>query len=257
MYKLYDKSSIHVGPMELLGSFVLHLSKAFLYIIKFKINFERFIKSLIFLGYESIPMVVILTSIAAMILTVNTSIELTNHGGRELVGGLIAIANLREIVPIFIAFALSACCGTALTAEFSTMKVTEQVDALKVFKIDPIYYLITPNLLAVIVVAPLLLGIASLISILAGMLVAKVSVNLEFTEFLNSAWSALTLKELFYPLIKVEIFCVFALTLNMVMGLLCEGGAKEVGMTTTKATALVLVGIVILDGIITPLLYCG
>lgn len=202
-------------------------------------------------------MVVLLTGIAAMILTLNTAIELTNHGGRELVGGLIAIANFREIVPIFIAFALSACCGTALTAEFSTMKVTEQIDVLRVFKIDPIYYLFAPTLLAVIILAPLLFGIASFATICAGMIVAKISVGLEFTEFLDSAWQSLTLKEFFYPIFKLELFCIFAVTLSMVMGLICEGGAKEVGITTTKATALVLVGIVIIDGIVTPLLYCN
>ncbi len=246
-----DKASFS----EIAGSALLYLIKSFKYILKGEIQKEQFVSRLLFIGYESILMVVALCSLASMILTYNTAIELTKHGGRELVGALIAVADLREIIPIFIGFAIAARCGTALTAEISTMKVTEQIDVLRVLKIDPIYFLLAPTILAVILLAPLILAIALIISTFAGMMVAKLVINLEFAEFLESAWGVLGLKEYFYPLIKTEIFCIYALLINITMGLNCSGGAKEVGMTTTKATALVIVGIVILDGFLTPLLF--
>ena len=200
-------------------------------------------------------MILILTAISTAILTINTSIELSKQGGRELVGTLITIADLREIVPIFIAFAIAARCGTALTAEISSMNVTEQIDVLRVLKIDPMYYILAPVVLAMIVAIPFLLAIASVSSVLTGMMVARFSINLEFSDFLDSAWSAISLKEYFYPLIKCSIFSVYSLLVGITMALACHGGAKEVGMTTTRATAIVIVGIVILDGILTPILY--
>lgn len=241
--------------IEILGSALIYLVSTFQYIAKGKIQKSMLVSRLVFIGYESVLMIIALCSIASMILTYNTAIELTNQGGRELVGGLIALADLREIIPIFVAFALAARCGTALTAEISTMTVTEQIDVLRVLKVDPIYFLLTPTILAVIVLAPLLLAIAIIVSLFSGMIVAKLVVNLEFVEFLDSAWKFIGLKEYFYPLIKTEIFCIYSLLINITMGLNCRGGAKEVGQATTKATALVIVGIIILDGILTPILF--
>jgi len=253
--KQHETNSIKSNFLEILGSAMLYFKTSLTYIFKMKINIEQLVAKLVFLGYESIGMILVLTAVSTMILTLNTSIELNNQGGRELIGSLIAIADLREIVPIFVAFAIAARCGTSLTAEISTMKVTEQIDVLRVFKIDPVYYLMVPVLVSIVLLAPFLLAIASVTSIFAGMFVAKIAVNVEFSEFLDSAWSALSLKEYFYPLIKTFVFCVYALLINITMGLNCSGGAREVGMVTTRATALVIVGIIVLDGILTPILY--
>lgn len=241
--------------LEILGSAILYLLKSFRYILRGEIQKEQLVSRLMFLGYDSILMVVALCSLASMILTYNTAIELTKHGGRELVGALVALANLREIIPTFVGFAIAARCGTTLSAEISTMKVTEQIDALKVLRIDPVYFLLAPTVLAIILLSPIILSIAAMVSMFAGMFIAKLVVNLEFAEFLESAWGNLALKDYFYPLIKVEVFCLYALLINITMGLNCSGGAKEVGLTTTKATALVIVGIVILDGFLTTLLF--
>jgi phospholipid/cholesterol/gamma-HCH transport system permease protein len=243
------------GFLEIIGNVTPALIKSIQMIFSRRIPIKETISSAALIGYESLPMIMILIAIGTSILTLNTSIELVKQGGRDLIGALIVLTNLREIVPIFIAFGIAARCGTAFTAEVSTMKVTDQIDVLKVLKIDPVYYLLVPAILSVILLAPLLLSISTVVSIFAGMLVAKLAVNLEMTEFLDSAWKVLSLKDYFYPLIKTEIFCVYVVLVNIVMGLMCEGGAREVGMTTTKATALVIMGIILLDGILTTILY--
>ncbi len=243
------------GFLEIIGNVTPALNKSIQMIFSRRIPIKETISSAALIGYESLPMIMILIAIGTSILTLNTSIELVKQGGRDLIGALIVLTNLREIVPIFIAFGIAARCGTAFTAEVSTMKVTDQIDVLKVLKIDPVYYLLVPAILSVILLAPLLLSISTIVSIFAGMLVAKLAVNLEMTEFLDSAWKVLSLKDYFYPLIKTEIFCVYVVLVNIVMGLMCEGGAREVGMTTTKATALVIMGIILLDGILTTILY--
>ncbi|MCE2929045.1 MAG: ABC transporter permease [Candidatus Caenarcaniphilales bacterium] len=241
--------------LEIIGSAVLNLESSSKYITSNKIQPFQFVKYLVFLGYESLPMILILTGIATMILTLNTSIELSHQGGRELIGALICVANLREIVPIFTSFALAARCGTALTAEISTMKVTEQIDVLKVFKISPNYFLTTPVIWATALLIPFIVAMVIITSVISGMIVAKLTVQLEFTEFLDSAWKMLTLKEYFYPVLKTEIFTIFSMLINITMGFNCKGGAREVGLTTTRATSIVIVGIVILDGLLTPVLY--
>jgi phospholipid/cholesterol/gamma-HCH transport system permease protein len=245
----------HLRILRFCGYVTGNIVRAFAYILTNKIEGKEFKNQLVFIGYESLSMIIVLTAIASMILTVNTAIELTNHGGRELIGALISVADLREIIPIFIAFAIAARCGTATTAEIATMKVTDQIDVLRVIKVDPVYFLLVPRLLAAMLLSPLLLAIAAFVGMIAGMLVSKVAVNLEYTQFLDSAWKVVDLKEYFYPLIKTEIFAIYSIAVNVSMGLDCSGGAKEVGLATTKATAFVIVGIIVIDSILTPILY--
>jgi phospholipid/cholesterol/gamma-HCH transport system permease protein len=241
--------------LEIIGNVAPALMKSLKMIINNRIPIKETISKAALIGYESLPMIMILIAIGTSILTLNTSVELVKQGGRDLIGALIITANLREIVPIFIAFGIAARCGTSFTAEVSTMKVSDQIDVLKVLKIDPIYYLLVPALFSVIILSPLLLSISAVVSVFTGMSVAKLAVNLEMSEFLESAWKVVTVKDYIYPLIKTEIFCIYAVLVNIVMGLMCEGGAREVGITTTKATAIVVMGVILLDGILTPLLY--
>lgn len=241
--------------LNLIGLLAKNFYFSLLYLIKFRIQKREFIQQLIFIGYESLPMALVLSSLASMILTLNTALELNNHGGRELVGALTAISNQREILPLFVAFGIAARCGTSMTAEISTMKVTEQIDVLKVLRIDPLYYLLVPRILAVVLLMPFIIAIATLVNFLASMLVAKYSINIEFATFLDSAKKAIDLKEYFFPLIKAEIFGVYAVLMSVSMGLSVSGGAKEVGLTTTLSTAYVIVGIIILNSVITPVLY--
>lgn len=241
--------------LEIVGNITPAFFKSLKMIANNRISVKETISKAALIGYESLPMIMILIAIGTSILTLNTSVELVKQGGRDLIGALIITANLREIVPIFIAFGIAARCGTSFTAEVSTMNVFEQIDVLKVLKIDPIYHILVPALFSVIILSPLLLSISSVVSVFTGMSVAKLAVNLEMSEFLESAWKVVTIKDYLYPLIKTEIFCVYAVLVNIVMGLMCEGGAREVGITTTKATAIVIMGVVLLDGLLTPLLY--
>jgi phospholipid/cholesterol/gamma-HCH transport system permease protein len=241
--------------LSLIGLLSKNFFDSLVHLSRCKIEKKELLGQLIFIGYESLPMALILSSMASMILTLNTAFELNNHGGREIVGALTAISNQREILPLFIAFAIAARCGTAMTAEISTMKVTEQIDVLKVFRIDPLYYILVPRMLSIILLMPLIIAIASIVNFFTSMLVAKYSINIEFGVFLDSAKKVIDLKEYFYPLIKAEIFGIYSVLMSVSVGLAVEGGAKEVGLATTKATAYVIVGIIILNSIITPVLY--
>lgn len=237
------------------GSAIAKLLKAFTFILKGKVDLQQLRRQLVFIGYECLPMVIALTSIASMILSVNVAVELNSRGGRELIGALLAVADLREILPLFTAFAIAARCATAITAETASMKVTEQVDVLRVFNVDPIYYLLAPRILATILLGPLLVAIALIASLASALFVSWASVGLEPLQFLEQAWRELTLNEYFYPLLKTEIFTVYAILASVSYGLDCRGGAREVGIATTKATAMIMVAIIILDGILTAILY--
>ncbi len=241
--------------LQIQGSAIKKLITAFYFLIKGQVDYAQTKKHFVFIGYECLPMVISLTALASMILTINIAVELNSRGGRELIGALISTADLREILPLFTAFAIAARCGTAITAETASMTVTEQIDVLRVMKVDPVYYLLLPRLLATFFLGPLLVAIALITCLASGLLVSWVSIGLEPVQFLDQAWRELSMKEYFYPLLKTEIFTLYAILISVSYGLDCRGGAREVGLSTTAATAMIMVAIIIMDGVLTAILY--
>jgi phospholipid/cholesterol/gamma-HCH transport system permease protein len=219
-----------------------------------RIENTQFVKEAVFIAYESLPMILVLTAVSSMIITVNTATELVRYGGRELIGGAVSISNLQEITPIFIAFALAARCGTAITAEIATMKVTEQLNALYIFRIDRLYYLLTPKILAALLLSPFIYMMSCIVSLLAGMIMCYFLVDLEFYEFLESAWKFTKLHEFYKPLLKTEIFTMYTIVVCVSLALRCENNSKAVGLVTSFASTLSIIGVVIINGFLTSIL---
>ncbi|MCH2226342.1 MAG: ABC transporter permease [Candidatus Caenarcaniphilales bacterium] len=220
-----------------------------------KIDKGELVRHIVFIAFESLPMILVLTSVSSLIITVNTATELEKYGGRELIGAAITLSNLQEITPIFIAFAIMARCGTAYTAEIASMKISDQINALQIMKVDPLYYLLTPRLLAIILITPFILAISAFCSTIAGMLMANISIKLEYVEFLDSAWRYATMKEYLYPLVKTIIFNVFMVIVVVSTALSCGKSSKDVGLATSRASTMVIIGVVVLNGFLTPILY--
>ena len=148
-----------------------------------------------------------------------------------------------------------ARCGTAYTAEIASMKISDQINALQIMKVDPLYYLLTPRLLAIILITPFILAISAFCSTIAGMLMANISIKLEYVEFLDSAWRYATMKEYLYPLVKTIIFNVFMVIVVVSTALSCGKSSKDVGLATSRASTMVIIGVVVLNGFLTPILY--
>jgi phospholipid/cholesterol/gamma-HCH transport system permease protein len=129
--------------LQFLGLCFLNFYLSLKQIVTFRVEKTELVRQLVFIAYESLPMILVLTCVSSLIITVNTATELIKYGGRELIGAAITLSNLQEITPIFIAFAITARCGTAFTAEIATMKISDQLDALKIMKIDQLYYLMS------------------------------------------------------------------------------------------------------------------
>ena len=113
-----------------------------------------------------------------MIITVNTATELAKYGGRELIGAAITLSNLQEITPIFISFAIMARCGTAFTAEIATMKISDQINALKIMS-DRSFILFTYTEITCnyFEVTPFILAISAFVSTVSGMIMANISIK--------------------------------------------------------------------------------
>jgi phospholipid/cholesterol/gamma-HCH transport system permease protein len=202
-------------------------------------------------GFDSLPMSILICVIAGGVLALQTAERLAQSGAENYVGGLVALAIVRELGPIFTCLAVGARAGTAIAAEIANMQVTEQIDALRSMRIDPLRYLMAPRLLACIISLPMLTIVGEIAAILGGMFVARNVVNLHYSKYLDSVWLFVKLSDIRVSLIKAVIFGLILATISCAVGLNARGGARDVGLSTTKAVVWISTTIIITDFFLT------
>ncbi|MEW5965770.1 MAG: ABC transporter permease [Pseudomonadota bacterium] len=165
-----------------------------------------------------------------------------------VVDGLLA-AILREISPVIVAVLVAGRTGAAITAQIGTMKVTEEVDAIRTLGLSPLAVLVVPRMLALVLAMPLLVFIGNAAGIFGGMVVAKEQLDISFHMFLDRTADVLLLKTLLVGLGKAPVFAIFIALIACRMGLSVTRDARSVGAHTTSTVVQSLVAIIILNAI--------
>ncbi len=237
--------------LEEAGLLFLNVRDSFVYIFKGRTDWSRAIYQTAAVGFDSLPMSILICLIAGSVLALQTADKFAQTGADSYVGALVALAVVREIGPIFTCLAVGARAGTAIAAEIANMKVTEQVDALRVLRVDPVRYLIVPRLLACIIALPLLTIIGEAVAILGGMIVARQVSHLHYHKYLESVWLHLKPYDIRVSLIKAMIFGLILAAISCTIGLNARGGAKDVGLSTTRAVVWISIVIIVADFFLT------
>ncbi|MBK8190674.1 MAG: ABC transporter permease [Vampirovibrionales bacterium] len=237
--------------LSALGTALTFLAEAVAHIAQGRINWRLTLAQTAAIGFDSAPMSIIICLVAGSVLALQTAAKFAQTGADAYVGGLVALAIVREIGPIFTCMAVGARAGTAIAAEIANMKVTEQIDALTTMNVSPVRYLFVPRLLACVVALPLLTIVDSLIAIIGGMLIAQNVSYLHYSKYLESVWLYLKPYDIRVSLIKSMIFGVILAAICCTIGLTTRGGAKDVGEATTRAAVWTVVAILIADFFLT------
>lgn len=241
--------------VSFIGECLINLYSTCKYIFTGRVNIKNvFIQSAV-IGYDSAPIALIICFVIGSIFSLQISKYFILSGAESYVGGLIAVAMVREMAPIFASLTIGARAGTAIAAEIGNMKVTQQVDALKTLKIDPIEYLFVPRILAGVIMLPLVTILSEFVGILGGMLVSNLSVGLHPSRYLDSVWLYLSAYDIKVSILKACIFGVIITLVCATHGLKTKGGAKEVGISTNKAAIWTALAILIFDYLITWIFY--
>lgn len=230
-----------------IGEIIHNLVLSFKYILKGKIDLNKVVEQTALIGFDSLPITVLICLIAGSVLALQTAEKFALTGADDYVGGLVALAIVREMGPIFACLTIGARSGTAIAAEIANMQVTEQVDALRVMQISPVRYLVVPRLLACVFALPLLTLVGESVAILGGMFIANQTSNLRYSKYLDSVWVYLGRSDVMFSLIKAIIFGFLVAAISCTIGLLAKGGARDVGLSTTKAVVWISVTILITD----------
>ena len=199
------------------------------------------------IGYESLPVVCLTALFSGAVLVLQTGYQIDKFGAKHFAGGIAAIALAREIGPVFTAIVVSGRVGAAMAAELGSMKVTEQIDALRSMAVDPVEYLVVPRLLAALVMLPALTIFSDAVGILGGYMVGTRLLEIPHAVYVNVTEYYLSLKDIFSGIGKTVVFGGIVAIIGCYFGLTTTRGAEGVGRSTMIAVVTCIVLIFLSD----------
>ena len=241
--------------INFLGLCVQNLITSIKYLFSRQVRLSSIISQAAAISYDSLTIALTISFIAAIVITIQVAKQFLMSGADTYIGGTITIVMIREIAPGFVALAIGARAGTAISAEIANMQVTEQVDAIKTLKVDPVGYYFTPRLISAAITVPMVVLIAEMIGILGGLIVSYYTIGLHPYRYLNSVWLWLEMKDVYISLFKAFIFGILIALVCATQGYLTKGGAKEVGISTTQAAIKSTIYMLMADFLINLVFY--
>jgi len=206
-------------------------------------------------GNNSLWLVALISTLIGMILALQSAYQLSQFGVTGLVANLVAVSMTRELAPLITAILVAGRVGSAITAELGTMKISQEIDALTVMGIDPVTLVVVPRTLGLIVAVPALTIFSSLLGILGGCVVGVSVLGLGATGYLSDSLGALVQQDIWGGVLKGLVFGLIIGVVSCQQGLDTEGGADEVGRSTTRAVVRSIVLIIAADLFVTAILY--
>jgi phospholipid/cholesterol/gamma-HCH transport system permease protein len=206
-------------------------------------------------GVGAIPIISLITFFVGVIIALQGAFELQRLGAMQLVSSLVAIAITRELGPLITAIVVIGRSGSAFAAEIGTMRVTEELDALKTMALDPVAFLVVPKFVAMAVMLPCLAILADLMGILGGSLFGVVGGGYTFGGYMLATRDALLLRDISSGIIKSVVFGMVITAVGCHEGFATGAGAEEVGRSTTSAVVISILLVIVIDLIFTGLFY--
>lgn len=205
------------------------------------------------IGVGSLPIVILTGGFSGAVMALQMSRALATYGATGQVGQIVAITLVRELGPVLSALLVAGRSGSGMASELGSMKVTEQIDAMRALGTDPIQKLVTPRLLATAIMLPLLTIISDLVGMAGGFLVSSITLSTTASQYWNTAYRALVWNDLAQGLLKPFVFGMVIALVGCFYGLRTSGGTQGVGLATTKAVVVASVWIFVITFFITQI----
>lgn len=235
--KLHHWFSLH--PLQLVGQWVIlffHSLRSFFVSLRSRrFPWKNTVDQMAEIGFNSLPIVIASSLFSGMVMVVQLGTQFEKFGAKHLVGGAIALTLAREVAPAMTSIIVAGRIGSAYAAELGTMKVTEQIDALRSLATDPVEYLVLPRLLASGSMILILTMIFNFLGLAGGYIVANKLISLSHQAFFDSVIHHLSLYDIVGGLIKSFLFGMMVTIISCREGFYTSGGAMGVGQATTRA----------------------
>jgi phospholipid/cholesterol/gamma-HCH transport system permease protein len=203
----------------------------------------------------SLPLVFLTSLFTGMVLALQAAYQLRLFSAEQFTSDLICVSLCRELGPVLTAMVVAGRVGASIAAELGTMKVTEQVDALKALATDPVQYLVVPRFIAALFMLFVLTIYADCIGMFGGYLITVFKLGMSSHVFIKRAIKALLIKDVVTGLIKAFFFGGFISIVGCYFGFEARGGAEGVGRSTMLAVVVSLILVIASDALFSAIFY--
>jgi len=198
-------------------------------------------------GYRALGIIGLLSFLVGMVMAYQGGATLANYGANVLIVDLVAIITLREMAPLLTAVIVAGRTGSSYTAQLGTMRITEEIDALRAIGVSPFDMLILPKVIALVVVMPLLTVFANLLGVLGGAVVAAYRFEVAFRVYWERLPEVVDLTTLMLGLVKTPVFAIVIALIGCMQGLRVSGSALAVGRATTVSVVQAIFLVIVID----------
>lgn len=223
-------------------------------VFKRPMRFKELLKQMEFIGVKSVPIIILAGGFTGMVFGLQTYVGFRGFGAESMSGSLVTLAMVSELGPVLTGLMVASRAGSAMAAELGTMRVTEQIDALSAMAVDPVHYLVTPRLLASIIVMPLLNIICIFAGLIGGYVVNVMFLGVNGSEYIELSNVYVKVSQITDSMIKALIFGILITIVSTYKGINADYGAEGVGKATTEAVVISCVLVLFSDYIITTYL---
>ncbi|PYQ31655.1 MAG: transporter [Acidobacteria bacterium] len=205
------------------------------------------------IGWRSLSIVIITSAFIGMVLALQTAYALEDFGGKLFIGTIVSLSLVRELAPVLMSLMVGGRVGAGMTAEIGTMKVTEQIDALRALATNPVRKLVVPRVLATTIMFPLLTVVSMALGILGGLVIAVINLHVTANFYMRSVITTVKYNDLSSGIGKTFFFGFTIALIGCYNGLRTSGGADGVGRSTTRTVVTGAITVLIMDFFLTKL----
>ena len=212
-------------------------------------------RQLVDIGYYSLPVVGMTALFTGMVLALQSYTGFTRFNAESAIAGVVVLSVTRELAPVLAGLMVAGRVGASIAAEIGTMRVTEQIDALRTLSVNPFKYLIAPRVIAATVMLPVLVLIGDIIGVYGGYLVSIYSLGFNPVNYLSQTWDVMETMDVVSGLIKAGAFGFIVSIMGCYHGFNSGRGAQGVGAATTNAVVSSSILILIFNYLLTQVFF--
>jgi phospholipid/cholesterol/gamma-HCH transport system permease protein len=236
-----------LGAVAIFGQHVLLLVRAFTWLFRRPFRMRLFLEQMEFIGVGSLPIIMLVGFFSGAVTALQGITALAMFDQQRWVGYAVGVSLARELAPVFTALMITARAGSAMATELGSMRITEQIDALTTFAVNPVHYLVTPRVVASILMLPVMTMVFNVVGLLGGYVISILVYQIDLGQVLELFRHWVDPVDYVQGLIKAVIFGIAMALAACYQGFNVRGGAKEVGRATTAAVVSSSVSVLILD----------
>ena len=237
-------------------AFIGETFQSFIYYILHpsSIRFKAIVQNIEEAGVRALPIIALTSFLIGVVIAYQSAVQLEKFGASIFIVDMIGISVVRELAPLITAIVVAGRSGSAYTAQIGVMKITEEIDAMKTMGFNPFRFLVLPRMIALMIAMPLLIFFADLVGIFGGMFVAKLQLNMSYTEFLSRLQSVLESKHVWVGLIKGPFFAALIAAVGCYRGFQVSYNTESIGRYTTISVVNAIFLVIACDAVFSVIL---